>query len=506
MNTVDSREAKMAIHWLPLTLDYSYMKDAVKRAKQLNVDAFHLSHRLVHDANDVIDDADRRRMVQQIVRLIKDNGLECWCWTHEIQQPPAEMVRNGFFDIDNKGLKSHLMNKYSLLREYIPSLDGIVLTFAETQYEVYKDKNVITEYKNADAAEYKTKYLVDMLYGICKSLGWKLAVRDFVYRKAEINAMLSAINGIDHGVIVMSKCVPHDWHPYYPDNPVLGKVGDRQQWIEFDLGHEYEGQTMLPYADPYLIAKRIRNAFRNNIKAICVRLDRYGGKDGFSAVYQPWSDLEIRIVSHVAKNINASVEEAIEQWEKEHFHGAWEVVKLSTDMVNTFLFPKKLWIANHSNLPDFYYSRSHLTGGNADRISTWSQDPADLTGEILADKPTREWYDNLLEGRKDNEKRFDKLTDIISKSGCKDTKWNRGIKMLKMWNDLFWQYHDAYFAIRLHQNLPVEMSKEEASKKVCKLDALILKCKDAYPDMKLSGRNVWEQHSRLIDSLKEQLV
>jgi len=503
---VDNPKKKMTIHWLPLTLDYNYIKDVVKKAKQLDVDAFHLSHRLVHDANDVINDANRRKIVQQVVDIIKNNGFECWCWTHEIHQPPAEMIENGFLILDDERLKTHLMNKYSLLKKYIPSLDGIVLTFAETQYEVYKNKNVITKYENGDTAEYRVKYLIDMFYGVCKSLGWKLAIRDFVYRKAEIDTMLSAIKGIEHGIAVMSKCVPHDWHPYYPDNPVLGKVGNRQQWIEFDLGHEYEGQTMLPYADPYLITQRIRNAFKNNIKTVCVRLDRYGGRDGFSAVYQPWGDLEIRTVSHIAKNINASVDEVIEQWESEHFHGAWEIVKLSTDMVNTFLFPKKLWIANHSNLPDFNYAKSHLTGGNADRISTWTQDPADLANEMLADKPTKEWYNDLLKGRMANDKRFDKIISILSKSACKDAKWNYGIEMLKMWNDLFWQYHDAYFAIRLYQNSPIEMSKKEALEKVYKLETLILKYEKAYPDIKLTDRNVWKQRDRLINSLKEQLV
>ena len=255
----------MKIHWLPLTLDVEYVRDASNLAKAYGgVTGFHLSHRLVHNADDVMEDPERLAKVREVVEALKEGGFEVWCWTHEVKNPPAECVSDGVLDLDHPALPKHLEEKYRrFLQELLPGLDGLVLTFAETQFEVYKSKNVTSrEHAGPDAPARKTRWLVHRMLEICRRHGVDLTIRDFVYRLDEIEAMLEAIAAVDDGVAVMSKCVPHDWQPYYPENPVLGRVGAKAQWIEFDLGHEYEMQTLLPFAEPELLYRRARAARR----------------------------------------------------------------------------------------------------------------------------------------------------------------------------------------------------------------------------------------------------
>jgi hypothetical protein len=58
---------------------------------------------------------------------------------------------------------------------------------------------------------------------------------------------------------VMSKDVPQEWQPYYPDGPDIGFVGNRRQIIEMDLAGEYWGESVLPFAEVDYVARRWRH-------------------------------------------------------------------------------------------------------------------------------------------------------------------------------------------------------------------------------------------------------
>ena len=135
-----SREDQtLRIQWLPLTMDQGYIEDCVKLAGEFEVDAFHLSHTIVHDAEDVIDNAKRRSEVIKAMKTMKDAGLEIWCWTHEIKKLPPG-IKKGQFSLRDPLLKKFLQDKYdNFLTDVLPDLDGIILTLAETGVKVYQN-------------------------------------------------------------------------------------------------------------------------------------------------------------------------------------------------------------------------------------------------------------------------------------------------------------------------------------------------------------------------------
>ncbi|WP_239632762.1 hypothetical protein [Paenibacillus sp. H1-7] len=484
------------------------MKHTLKLAERYGgVSAIHLSHHLVHHADDVMTNPDRLAQVRKIVSLAKAQRLDVWCWTHEMYRPPAACVTDGMLDLEHPDLQPHLEQKYAeFLQELLPGLEGLVLTFAETQFEVYKDKNVLSSYTGPEAAANKTKQLVQWLLDSCSKHGAKLTVRDFVYRDHEIADMLKAIRSLPDEVGVMSKCVPHDWHPYYPDNPVLSQVRPKPQWIEFDLGHEYEMQTVLPFAEPELLLRRARHARTLGIETFCLRLDRYDADAGNSAVYTPWGQLELQVFSRFAANPDIKLDQIIADWEKEHFEGAWEVVGLSTEIVRRMLFPQKLWLADHSNLPTFDYARKHLKDGNADRLPVWTGSPVDRLAEQLCDRPTKEWVFQL---RAEDEKTsfyMNRLSSMMNRGGRKLAEtWREALHALQAWEELFRQYKAAYFGIRLLQNDPDAVSVHELRMIINILEQSCADFKEQFPNQMLSGRRAWESHAKVIESLRNQL-
>jgi len=213
-------------------MDQNYIEDAVKLARKFDVDAFHLSHTIVHDAEDVIKDEKHRSEVLKAMKTMKDAGLEIWCWTHEIKKLPPG-IKKGQFNLRDPLLKKFLQDKYDdFVTEVLPGLDGIVLTLAETGVKVYQNVT-------AEEARRNVSNLVGILGEPLSRHDVRLAVRSFVYKKKELDIVEAATSEMPAGVAVMSKIYPHDWQPYYPFNPIIGAVGEWEQWVEFDLGFEF---------------------------------------------------------------------------------------------------------------------------------------------------------------------------------------------------------------------------------------------------------------------------
>ena len=456
-NLSDSQILK--IHWLPLTLDQKYIKDTVALATEFDVDAFHLSHRIVHNADDVIDDSKRRLEVLKAIKTIKAEGLGIWCWTHEIKKLPKG-VRAGQFNLRDPQLKKYLQNKYdSFAKDVLPGLDGIVLTLAETGVKVYQNMT-------ADEARRNVSDLVSIIDEPLHSHNVRLAVRSFVYKKKELDIVMAATSEMPLDTAVMSKIYPHDWQPYYPMNPIIGAIGGREQWVEFDLGFEFEGQNTVPYSDPHQRIKQLNHVWDKGVRTVCLRLDRYHGDEGKSAIHTPWGRLNLTVFSEFKKDRNIKADKIISKWEKGQFPGAWKVLELSTAITRRAMFPKKQWCQNHSVIPDYGYAKSHLKGGSADRLATWSGFKEDKRAEDLCDKPTPEWYREILAEDMQNNRDLGRIKSILSENGVDLSQypvWEKGLKALRMNAELYAASKKAYFAVRLHQNMPGAMPKEKAT-------------------------------------------
>ena len=371
-------------------------------------------------------------------------------WTHEFHRPPPEFINaENKFLFDEVDWEGFLRRKYRrFLTDTLPGITGLVFTFAETNFEIYKDAAVVSRHSPAE----RLRMLMEVLVRIGEEHGVRIAVRDFVYRLTEVKAMTEAIQGIPGEVAVMSKAVPHDWQPFYPPNPTIGQYGQREQWVEFDLGFEYEGQQMLPYANLEQIAVWYQAARAAGVRHFCLRLDRYDGEKGQSALRTPWGQLAISAFNAWERDPATSVETIYENWEKTHFPGAADAIRGATLSLQKMLFPKENWLGNHCMVPTYHYAKSHLVDGNADRLATW-------TGKA-EDQEIRENFIHmpgafrlsLEEEAKEALAIFGRVLPLVEKnldpSHAAAGDWQKGFRLLGSYLRIFEAYRKAFFLIR----------------------------------------------------------
>ncbi|MFQ3549948.1 MAG: hypothetical protein SNJ70_09390 [Armatimonadota bacterium] len=201
---------------------------------------------------------------EQYIKLCHSLGMEVTLWVHELSDIPSENDPNylGPIRVENEKLWNHLEERYEwLFSELLPEIDGIVLTVVETQI-------------NATDTDVYLK-LVDVLYNSCKKHNKKLIVRTFTWHPDELVAVMDGIKKLPEDVIVMSKCVPQDWQMRGTHNPALGKVGTRDQLVEYDIAGEYFLLDSVANA----MVDRLKHHFDYSVAVgcdgICVRVDRW---------------------------------------------------------------------------------------------------------------------------------------------------------------------------------------------------------------------------------------
>jgi hypothetical protein len=435
-----------SIHWIPLTVDFEYNRHAAALASKFGVDCVHFSHDICHHADDLLRDPAQATHVRRLADLYRGAGLGLWCWTHEVRHPPEALLREGKLLADDARLIPHLEEKYGrFFTETLPGLDGLVLTFAETEFPVYQDERILSERNRMD----RTEQLIRCMRDICHRHGKRLAIRDFVYRADEIDAFREVISRLPKDVIVMSKCVPHDWQPFYPDNPLIGDVGEHEQWIEHDFGLEYEGQHLYPFGNLDTVFERFRRGKKKGSNTLCLRLDRFAGDRKQSAIATPWGRILLQAATDFSKNGCATVE----AFHDRHPAMPWDLLDKATRSVCAFLFPLRFWLANHSNLPSYEYARDHLVGGNADRLPQWtgSQEDLDLEKRFIA--PDAELVRRLQEEADeavDLARTACQAADALPASSSAQA-WRSGTSQLLLWAMLFRDYRDVFFTIRLRE-------------------------------------------------------
>ncbi|MFP4157269.1 MAG: hypothetical protein ACLFU4_06595 [Opitutales bacterium] len=468
-----------SIHWIPLTADLDYNRGVASLAPRFGVDTIHFSHDICHHADDLMKDPERAADVRHLADLYRAAGMELWCWTHEVRHPPEALLQDGKLLADDAQLPRHLEAKYErFFTETLPGLEGLVLTFAETEFPVYQNERILS---GRDRME-RTEQLIRCMRAVCHRHGKRLAIRDFVYRADEVAAFREVIHRLPEDVIVMSKCVPHDWHPFYPHNPLIGDVGGREQWVEHDFGLEYEGQHLYPFANLDTVFDRFRHGAQQGADTLCLRLDRFAGDRGQSAIATPWGRSLLQAATDFAENKCDS----FEGFQQRHPAEPWDLLETATRSVCAFLFPLRFWLANHSNLPSYEYACDHLVGGNADRLPQWTGAVEDhaLEKRLLTPDPALvERLQEEAEAAVALARAAQKQADALAPA-AESTAWQAGTRQLVLWAELFRDYRDVFFTLRLresgassYESQPDPVDDERLSAKVTRLRR---RCQEAH--------------------------
>jgi len=220
--------------------------------------------------------------------------------------------------------------------------------------------------------------LVDTIAAVCDKHGKELVIRTFAHSPAELDWLGNAFQQLaeksehKHVLKAMSKCVPHDWQPFYPHNKFLGHVGGLPQIVELDLGAEFYGHAVIPNCHPEYIRYRMEYAREKNVMGAVARI----GRQDHHAHGTP-NEVNIWALMRLCEDANYDVETIWDEWTEKtygkdaapHMKAA---LKRTFEMCNLLYFAKGEWYVNHTRPTGYGYAVSHLHGN---RITRWEYTP-----------------------------------------------------------------------------------------------------------------------------------
>ncbi|MCH8528419.1 MAG: hypothetical protein LAT79_14910 [Kiritimatiellae bacterium] len=165
------------------------------------------------------------------------------------------------------------------------------------------------------------------------------------------------------------------------------------------------------------------------------------------------------------------------------------LLEMSTEAVCGFLFPLHFWFGDHSNLPAYKYARTHLVGGNADRLVDWA-------GGLLYQERERNFENMPLSFYRDLEAEGgESLARVSACEAILETfpadlaaEWRPGVENLRLWAELFVRCRDVFFSRRLMEEHPGDIPEAHLDQKRSEFQALLREAVPRVAQQRLEGR------------------
>ena len=362
--------------WQLQDYDLDHIRRVIGLAAESGVNRIQLSHSIVMKAEAVLSAPTLARDINTISEWAHAKKVKVDVWTHELSGVPGEFMTDGRAELDSPDLWKHVREKYNGLFSVCPRIDGLVLTMHETAVKIFQDASVATTM----SPEERVTRLVDELGAVCKSYGKELFVRTFSYEPDELRRVQNGLKACSSDIIAMTKCVPHDWQPYYPANPVIGDVGGKRQVVEFDLGHEFTGLSRIPYV---MIDYFKRHWDYDLSKGTCgavLRLERHAWR----ALDTPnWANVEI--CTKLLKNPKLDPQVLYRKWlaaryGKDAAESLYSAFGRTRQIVDLGYFVLGFWVTNHSLLPSYEYAAKSLRNRTS---AKWDPSTQSIEQELL---------------------------------------------------------------------------------------------------------------------------
>ena len=343
--------------WQFHKLDLPYVSATMKLARDYDVNTVVFSHGMIGYASQLFDGTDRGEKLRALAREAHAQNLRVWIWVRELQNVPERFLDGKVVQLDRPGFWESLEARYEEVFAKYPEFDGVILTFHETQYRVFDAKQVASTMSMPD----RFAKMIDTIERVCSRRNKDFVVRSFLYEPREMQWFREGYAKTPQRVMIQTKCEPHDWHPFYPDHPLIGAFPERRQIVEFDGSSEYTGKNRIPYTQPEYFERRWRYALsRRGVAGYNIRLDHAG----YDAIHTP-NEINIYAMFRFTQDPNVAAADIWREWSAMRYgnQAAGEIeqaLKPAFDIVNRSFFALKFWVTNHSRLPDFNYADGHL--------------------------------------------------------------------------------------------------------------------------------------------------
>ncbi len=214
--------------------------------------------------------------VNRALELAEKYGIKVYVWHHELDLPtdfstdfPDALNVNGDIELSHPLVKDFLQSKISDFFVQYPKVSGIILTLHETKIPLLKLKNQVLDKRE------RVKYVVGILYDVCRAYGKELIVRPFSSLAEDTEMMLRATESVSPDIVIMEKWTQFDWPITLPPNSSLGRIKN-PLIVETDISCEYLGKGRIPVMFERHIKERFEFCDRFSPVGYVHRIDRNG--------------------------------------------------------------------------------------------------------------------------------------------------------------------------------------------------------------------------------------
>jgi hypothetical protein len=343
--------------WQFHKLNMPYVLASMKLARNYDVNTVVFSHDMLGYASQLLDGSNRGAQLTALAKAAHEDKLKAWIWVREFENVPDRFLAGGVVQLDRAGFWDWLASRYDQVFARYPDFDGLMLTFDESPYRVFDAKKVQSSLSMPDRFA-KVMNTIDAVTVRHKK---DFIVRSFVYEPEEMAWFQAGYSQTGPHVTIQTKCEPHDWDPFYPDDAMIGAFPGRHQIIEFDGSAEFFGKNRTPFTQPEYFERRWRyDLSKPGVVGYNLRLDH----GGYDALHTP-NEINIYAMSRFTADPKAKAEDIWREWTVKHYGqdaaaNVEAALKPSYDIANLSFYALQFWITNHSAVPRFSYAEDHL--------------------------------------------------------------------------------------------------------------------------------------------------
>jgi hypothetical protein len=256
---------------------------------------------------------ERQAALRRISEHARRLGLRLGLWHHEISGPEDLLERmaelraaDGLINLDCAALYDYIRARIAEFFELFPTVDELVLTMTETQYPVAH-----RPFCDIPASE-RIRRLLQAITDVTEPLGKQLVIRPFSAIRQDELAVRAAVEQLSAAnVSMMYKTEPFDWHPFLPDEELIGSVKRYEARMETDCGAEYYGQAVFPACYTRYLERRLTAARQKGATVAILRVDRGAQHTSLGHVID---EANILPVTHWLMRPQAPLAQHVREW------------------------------------------------------------------------------------------------------------------------------------------------------------------------------------------------
>ena len=336
-----------------------------------------------------------------------------------------------------------------------------------------------------------------LIYDVAKKHNKKLILRNFFYEPKEMEYFAEALPKLPDDIIIMSKDVVHDFDPWYPFDPLHGKVGKKAQIMETDLAVEKAWSQQGLYAQVDYIRSIVRRARDTGMAGVLGRAQLFWDNPA-----EDTHEVNYYAFSRLMKDPDLNADTVLADWARGRY-GAEAAPYIASAMKRTeFIQHHGRWFlgfwltkALGAEWGGYPYYFGHLLLRSRYK---WTRDPADQKLEEGLYSPDQALFDRIV-GEKD---------EVIAqvRAGMADIRdaadymtpdqvqpFEEGFRYLLDAAGLQKEWTRAFFAMRMWMNKPTSGSEMVVDDALARLEAM-----DRLPGVSY-GRDAQTGHRYHID-------